>query len=713
MYNYSTQKKLTVVATACALTASAGAAAQGGSSYRLEEIIVTATKRAQNIQDVPISIQSLSGDTLKERGVEALPDLVAVVPSINFGNQGGSNTIILRGVGTLGGTVGNEPSVATYVDGVYNPNPRVGVSALQDIERIEVLKGPQGTLFGRNSTGGLIHIITKDPTQEPEAKIRMGYSSFDTVEGGFYGSTGLTDTLAANLSVSYKNNDESYIDNPLPGQEYLGDKDSFYRAKLLYTPSENTSAKITAYYGDYEGSSNLPRQMLPGVFSATNRTYTGDWFDLANDFPTYFEYTTKGVSLDVTHQLGAVEITSITAWKEDTGFNSVDGDGSDQLGQHSNASTPAEAFTQELRLASTGDNKVDWIVGLFYSEINAEYDNLKIYQPGAFIESWAKQDTSGWGVFGEANWHLTDKTSLILGLRHSEDEQDISTYTELNGNPRFPQTDASDDFSKLTYRVGLQHDFTDNLMAYATVSRGYKTGLFNAVAVGAPATTALAPEVLDAYEIGFKASGLLDSRMTINGAIFYYDYQDLQVTTIAVAGVLGANAAAATVYGGELELNLQATERLHFTAGVSVLDTEFDTYVGTTNRPAPNGLGNVAVRPVDFSGNSLVRAPDYSFTSAINYVVPTSVGEIAFSLNYFHTDDFYWNEDNRLSEPSYGLLNAEIAWTDPSEKYKISLWGRNITDEKYSTLTTDNPTTGDNYVPGKPAWYGFNAEYRF
>ena len=234
----------------------------------LEEIIVTATKREQNIQEVPITITAISGESLIRQGIEGIEELPLVTPGLYFGRVTGAAVVQIRGIGSNNGTAGNEPSVATYVDGVYNPNAQALLDTFHDLERVEVLKGPQGTLFGRNANGGLIHIITKDPGHDPEAKIKVGVGNYDTVEAAFYGNAVLSDNLAGNISVAYKNQDESYYSNNGPGGDLLGERNKYVRGKLLYTPSDKTRIMLSASYSKLQSSAGMGRTQMPGYYSS-------------------------------------------------------------------------------------------------------------------------------------------------------------------------------------------------------------------------------------------------------------------------------------------------------------------------------------------------------------------------------------------------------------------------------------------------------------
>ncbi|MCK9505763.1 MAG: TonB-dependent receptor [Porticoccaceae bacterium] len=700
---YISQPSALALAIATALAPEAGAAA-------LEEIIVVATKREQSIQDVPITMLSHSGEALADKGIESVTQLSEVVPSLNINTGSGTTIIMLRGVGTSAVTAGNEPSVATYIDEVYNPAATANMTSFADVERVEVLKGPQGTLFGRNATGGLLHIITRDPSHDPELTLRGGVANYGTWETGLYATTGITDNLAVNISANYKDADKSYVDNQVPGVNFLPENRYNVRAKLLYTPTDNTEVKLVLSEEHYEGSNNMIRTPLPGVHAATGEATPDGWHKAAQDIVSYNEYDNTHASLHLRHSLNNVDVVSITAYRENEYFSPYDNDGTSVFNTNSWTQTNTRFFSEELRLASTGDGSLHWIVGLFYSDFSTYIDPMRIELPGVTILNRGEQQNEGKAVFGEIDWAFTEKASLVVGLRYNEDELTLDQRpTLINGNPIFPFTTLEEDFEKLTYRVGLNYRFTDDLMVYATASRGYKGGIFNMVNLSGPPAPAVQPEELDAIEVGFKSSGWFDGRATINGAIFDYDYQNLQLVTVGSGTTTTVNAAAASIRGAELEVDAQVTDKLRLSAGVSYLDSEYDEYFGITNRPSPNGMGNLPTTD-NFAGNELMRAPEITFNAALNYALPAGFDVV---VNYYYNDGFYWDEDNRIKEPSYEVVNFSLNWADPAEKVRLSLWGKNMTDEKYSVYSTNAPPAGDNYTAAPPRTYGISGEYRF
>ena len=704
------------IATGLVLIAS-GVSAQGNPGG-LEEIIVTAQKRAQSVQDVPIAITALSGEGLANKGIENILDLGQVTPSFNVTRIGGASVFFLRGVGSNNFTPGNEAPVATFIDGVYLPNANANTFSFNNIERVEVLKGPQGTLFGRNATGGVVHVVTKDPTHEPAVRARVGYGNYDTFEGNFYGSTGLTENAAIDLAVYYRDQQNSPFDNPVPGVNHTPDSTISVRSKLLLTPNDKTSVKLAVFYEDFKSSVGVIRHQLPGAVAAGGGAHSGDWYDIPNDFASHQEVTSKGVSGEVNYSFENMDITSITSYMESDPFFSFDNDGSGNFIQDSDQHIVAETFTQELRLTSTAESDLSWVLGFYY------YDNLSAYDPGqevftpAFtLNSLSTQETKSWALFADTNYKLTEKTNLTLGLRYTED--DLKHYGQTRFNTTFfPEYNQNETFEEITYRVVLDHRISDSTLLYASHSRGYKSGVYNLLVTTPSPEGPVQPEILDAYEVGFKADGLFDNRVRINGAAFWYDYKNLQVQQSAGSFTVVTNAASSSLQGIELEAEAQLTDNFSLSLGLGYLDSEYDDYVGVktipnvdaSGNPTGGAQGNV---PADFSGNAIILAPEFTFNLGVNYTLPTDIGVFAVDANLYYNEGFYWTQDNRLKEPSYELLNVQAFWADPSETYKIGFWGKNLTDTEYSLYTSSSPSSSDAYVPALPRTYGAFIEYNF
>ncbi|MET0656939.1 MAG: TonB-dependent receptor [Steroidobacteraceae bacterium] len=705
--------------------------AEKSDGFKLEEIVVTAQKREESQQTVPIAITTNTSDMLQRLGVQSTKDLQIAVPGLVLMREALSNTTFIRGVGTASAAAGQEPSVATYVDGVYNPSPTSSTMSFTNIDRIEVLRGPQGTLFGRNTTGGVINVVTRDPTQEGRISADATYGKYDTVRGRLYGTTGLSNAVAADLAVYYENQGEGYGRNVTLDEERRGDEDISVRTKWLVTPSDVAEVRVGAFYSKIKSTLGVDRDFAPGTFGVGGFSEAGGWQDVQADFENKAEIETYGGNVTVDVDFESFHLKSISGYRKDDNFFAFDQDGVPLPIIDADIFFGAKTFTQEVQFASKTDSKLNWIVGLYYFDNKAYYDPLNLNGAGigpVTVDIFSQQASESYAIFGQTSWDITEATKLTLGARWSRDEITLSGHTRVSAGGvtlvDTPYEDATGEcvggpttrcpkatFEEPTYRVGIDHQFTDDFMVYATYNHGYKSGTFNLVVTGAPAPS-VKPEKLDAYEIGLK-SELFDNRARLNVSAFYYDFKNLQLVTHIAGGQSTRNAAAAEIYGGEAELNVAATEQLSFQTAIALLDTKYKDFL---NGPmeTPNGppAGGNTPSTANFSGNDLVRAPKFTANASIDYRIPSSVGEFGTSLNYYYNDGYFWDSENRLPQDSYSLVNAQIRWLSPDERYNVKLWANNLLDKKY-TIFGNTEALGDQLAPAPPRTYGITVGFDF
>lgn len=676
----------------------------------IEEIVVTATKRAENINDVPIAIVAQTGEMLAKAGISSSDDLSLLVPGLHMSRSSNQAINYLRGVGTSIASAGNEPSVAMYIDDVYNPSPNTGIMSFNNVERIEVLKGPQGTLFGRNATGGLIHVITKKPDQAPAMDVSVGYGNYEDLETKVYATGGVTEDLATDLAIFYRTQGEGYVKNSfLNNETSKEDRNISLRNKWLYQASDQTSIEVTGNYAKLNSSLGMAAQPLPGTVHLVGTTYSGDWHTLAVDQDAETLDETWGVSMRVDHSFSEIDFSSITSYNDIDIEYLVDQEGSpvDLI------SPPVEQgqkyFSQEFRFSGESDN-LKWLTGLYYFSNESSYEPLTIaglgIAPLEAIDVFSTTDLTSVSAFGEMTWNLTEKLGLILGGRWTEDKLEQAGHTEyVPLPPEFQPPAFQQDvtFREPTWRLGFNYQATEETMYYGTYSRGFKSGGYNSVTTGGVGEPPVEPEILDAYELGIKTD-LLDGLAHMDAAAFYYSYDDLQVTTIIPGGNRNLNAAQSTIRGAEFSFTVVPTDALTVTGGMTYLDTEYDEFPnGPVFIPLPGG-GNNSIAG-DLSGNQLVHSPELTGNLMVLYSIPMETGMIDMSVNYYYNDGFEWNPDGSAFEPSYGLVSAELGWLSLDEKYGVKLWGKNLTDEEY-TLFTFTSVFGTVYAPAPPRTYG-------
>lgn len=690
----------------------------GAESAGIEEILITATRREQSLQEVPISVTAFSAQTLTDAGMNDPLDLEVQTPSLTLQRNAGGLVTVIRGVGALDATAGQESSVAMYIDGVYKAAPYGNVFGFNNIERVEVLKGPQGTLFGRNATGGLIHIITKTPGETSEFNGSISYGNYDTVEAKAYLSGG-NETVAANLAVYHHDQGEGFGENVDTGKDVYQRKESMVRGKLLFTPTEATSITLAADFLTSEHSMGAGKQFLPGVVGLDGvTTYTGDFYDLTGTIDPEVEADSHTFSLQIDHDFGPVRIKSITADQELSIDQDFDNDQTTVPFVDVNIDEQSyDTFTQEIQLLSSPESHIQWIAGAFYLKDESGFDSpIGLGLFGAFfgggVSIQNQIETESLSFFGEATVPLAASTDLTLGVRYTEDERDVSGITQIldgieNKNVllTIPSGSANEKFDEITYRAMLSHRFSEQVMVYGSYSRGFKSGNFNTVD---PLNPPFDPEILDAYEIGVK-SDLMDRRLRVNGAVFFYEYDDLQLTVFEGPTTRIENAASAEVTGAELEVTAVFNDYFELLMGVSILDTQIKDFPNATYFvPAP--VGAKQLDDQDASGNDLPRAPDFTFNLMPSFTVPMGGGLLRASISYYYSDGYFWDHQNFRDQDSYQMVNASIGWKSPNDRWGIRLFGSNLLDEEIAEFTVAQGV-GDSFSAAPPLTYGIEFNF--
>ena len=738
---------LTVILMAgTALTTNVPAFAQDSG---LDEIIVTAERRAESIQDVPIAISAQTAETLQQSGINSTQDLKFVTPGLTIGTQLASAVPFIRGVGSQTTAVGQDAVVSTYVDDVYYSSSLGSILTLANIDRVEVLKGPQGTLFGRNATGGLMHIVTKDPTQEFSGNLEVGYGNFNTIDGRAYLTGGLGENVAADLSVYFSEQGDGYGVNTVTGNDVNETDEFIIRSKVLINAGDSTEIKLSADYAKTDTSSGVSMRLAEGalgidgafVFGAclgggipgvpadpaacapvaagAATQFTGDYQDIQSSLDPFAEIEQWGVSAIINHSFGDVDLTSVTAFRNTEGTQAAAQAAINLPGfLDFTLSQETDTFTQEFRLSSSAGN-LDWILGAFFLDETAGYMPPTLsgaaFSPLDGLNDDNQQDTFSWALFGQGDYNIGENTTLTGGLRYTSDDRELTgTTTGTVGGVVAASLDYQDDeqWEELTWRLALSHQFSDDTMAYASYNRGFKSGVYNLNVldpVNGP-TDPVEPELLDAYEIGLKTE-FADNRVRLNAAAYLYDYQDLQFTISRAGATFIANAAEATLKGAEVELLAAVTDSLTINAGLAYLDTEFDSFPdGVDNQPTGFG-GNVEVIR-DLSGNENARSPEFTFSAGFAYEKDIGFGKVITSANYFYSDDFYWEPSNRQEQDSYSVVNAQMTWEHPNNGVYLRGFINNIADTEYSNFSLTS-ALGDFETAAPPRTYGIKAGVNF
>lgn len=688
----------------------------------LEEIIVTAQRRRESLQDVPISVVAFTADTLEHRGVVNTIALPEVVPSVKYTSSGPSGMFFIRGVGNTNAGLGEEGANAFYVDGVFMPDLLQSVLMFNNIDRVEVLKGPQGTLFGRNSSGGLVHVITREPEQETEANIKVGYANYDKVTTQAYLGGGLTDTLAADIAISTADQGDGWGKNLTTGSDVGKTWHGGVRSKVVWTPTD--SAKFTLA-GDYmklsSDTSNLWR-LAPGSTGMgwppgpdTVRTPPpGNEFHVESNDPINTRLRVAGASLTAEFDLDWATLTSITAARNLTNDSGIDVDAGPQPLLGITLDSETSSFQQEFRLASNEIEPFSWQAGVFFLRSTAELTGTEtsgLLLQGAMLSDFVEQTVESIAIFGEASYTLTPATRVTVGLRYTQDEIDLDARRDTIVAPigvvdtQIRKDSATDE--EMTWRLALRHDLSDNVNVYASYNRGFKSGLFTVMA--AP-WQRVEPQTIEAFEVGLK-SEWLDNRLRLNAAAFRYEIDDYQVR--AVTGVGNStllNAAEVEVDGLEIEFEAAPSDGLSLFGSATWLKSEFSDFPNApTYLPSPGGGG--IEQTINAKGHKTPLAPSFAGNVGASYSLPVDTGELRVTGVYSYSGSYYFESDNRLKQPSYAIFNASVAW-NPAPNWGIELWGRNLTDKRHYVQQTGQ-LTGDWAARAAPRTCGVNVSYSY
>ncbi len=683
-----------------------------GAPQKLEEIVVTAQRKSERLQKVPIAVSTVSGRQLEAHGETNTLSLIDTVPNLSLNTGGTVVSPYLRGVGTNASDPNDEQSVATYFDGVYIGSPIGNIFAFNDIDRIEVLKGPQGTLFGRNATGGVIQVITRDPIQTPSGQVSVGYGNYNTITSSMYATGGITPTLAGSVAAVFNDNLDGYGKDLGTGKDTYRRNDLGLRTKLKWTPTDQTTVRLEADY-EHSRTDGSPYQVEPGVAGANGVISRVPPYDTDTNWPNSANTETFGASLHVDHDFDFMKLVNITAFRNTSELYYLDEDSTTLPLVNSHLHSQAQTFSQELQLLSENDSTLQWVVGGYY--YNARYAYAPFYLGGLaalggfglpYVDIDGEQRTSSGSFYGQATYPIFADTHFTAGLRYTaeyESDRGSAHYADLT---LLDVPVRSTRFERLTWRFALDHEFTDNITGYVSDNRGIKSGGYNLLGPGSPAYF---PEILDAYEIGLKTR-LLHDTLQFNVAGFYYDYKDIQVQTIQEGAVDTLNAAAATLKGFDFDARYLVLPGLTISAGLGYTDGYYSDFPNAPKTPASPLDGPQTLE--DASGNRTVNAPRWTANGSADYAIPTEYGGLLADVTFTYRGKTFTAADNRQIIPSYTLVNASLTWTSPNNLYKVQAWARNLGDTVYY-VSRPETTVGDIQEFGPPRTYGFTLTRNF
>jgi iron complex outermembrane receptor protein len=706
-----------------ALPALAWAADAAPDPSRVEEVVVTAQRRSENLQKVPIAVTVVSGEDLEKRATFTAEQLVQQVPSLTFrkGTTNVNSSLNIRGIGTTSFSAGSEPAVSMVVDGVVYARSGQAFFDFFDISRIEVLRGPQGTLFGKNASAGVVSVVTRQPSAKPTGFVEGSY-----FEGGEYrlraGASGpISDTLRGGLTAVYGQYDGSatnvYDGSKVNGYERLG-----FRGKLEWTPSDNLTVNLIADTVNAvdNGSADAIGYATPGdaIIGLEAPLKVGPSNkDINNDVAPVTKDSTWGYSGQVDYKLGDYTLTSITAWRGWGNTEVRDGDYTSTAGRRVGTASSRDLgvldfhqFTQEVRLASPTGGFLDYVVGAFYYKTKQDnYFNRtnvactgttlanSVCASGASTFAVSSNGTANFTTelenyagFGQANLNFTPRLRGVVGLRWSHDQisfdfQRISAFPTATAGvrPSFAAqgTTTTDGVSG---RVGLQYEFSDQVVGYVNYARGYKGPAINVFFnMQAFDTLPLDPETSDSYEAGLKTT-LFDRRLVLNLAAFDTHFKGFQTTNFdTVAGTIVSrlvNAGEVSTKGLEFDATARPVKNLSLTAGGSFIDAKIVNFHCPAGSPATCSAVN---------GQPL-GTPKFRGTLAVDYLVetPSLPFDIGLNSSVAHQGASRPNANNPVLGPQpkgYDLWDASVALVDRKDRYRLAFIAKNLGDDFYTT----------------------------
>lgn len=698
----------------------------------LEEIVVTAQRRSERLQDVPVAVTTISASIAESVGVTSPSNISIAAPAVTFQTTVNGGGITIRGVGGSFGT-GDEPPNAVYIDGVYQASAPGFLGSFNNIEQIEVLKGPQGTLFGRNASGGVVQIITRRPSTVTHVDASIGYGNYDTISGNLYATSGITDNLAADIALAGEKMGDGYGVNAFTGRDIYKGHSLAARSKLLWDIGPDTSATLIGLYSKSNPWESEGGQVWPGYVDRGLGTGSG-FRNARRSDETTTTVTQTQFALNLTHAASWADLTSITSYDFTRQREVYDQDGSPLDLLAFDLDTPFETWTQELRAQSKTGSGINWIGGIFLYDSVVKADPITIRGAaaapfGGSYSYFTTAPTSSFAGFGQVSVPL-GRTTLTAGGRYTIDDKGID-ITVLNrsgaaipsafsANPRRDERS----FSKFTYRLAVDHKFTDELMAYASYSTGFKAGSYGLVSLSPSGTTPdtafpppVSPQTVTAYETGLK-SELLDRKLRLNVSAFYYDFKNIQLRVIVPGGNILLNAAKAHMSGVDLDVAWRPTSNLTLQGALSYLDGEYDDFPAPPYfRPAVNAAGVPTGGLVQFAGvnargNTTVNSPELVASLIADYSLSTAAGEFGVVASYTYNDGYFYDPQNIFGSGSYSLVNGTVRWSPDDSAIEISAWVKNLLDADY-IIASNTSALGPLYWANAPRTYGVKLRYKF
>lgn len=740
-----------------AYAADAAAEETGG----IAEIVVTAQKKAENIQSVPISIAAVGGETLAAYNVTTLQALQGSVPNVqidNFANTPNNAVFTIRGIGVIEPDPYAGNTVSIVVDGVPQFFSMGALLDTYDTGRVEILRGPQGTLFGANTTGGVVNVITNQPTGEFGGNLKATYGNWDRFDvSGSIEAPLVKDVLSVKVSGIHTQR-KGWVTNVWNGDDMGSKNVDAVRGQLLFTPTPDLKITLQGEYvaarngapvvvngglpgeanyvpeGTFWNGAELPMYRSPCAVAgqpckAPDKYYSGN-----NEVPDKSNMTTRFFIGTIQYDNTAIgDITAITGYKNFTLFEYTDQDGTAKTNNATRRRTHGWQFSQELRTAFSVGESFNAVAGLFY--LKTDYNHYQMYHldfalPGLIQYNVQDQGTESFSAFVQTYTQLTEKLKLSAGIRYTHDSVEARSTldTGLGSTPltsaRFDQFDVTfpgsldvggkKSWNNVGWKIGLDYQFGQNKLLYGNWARGFKSGGYTGrIGVAADGDTPYNPEKVDTFEVGLKAD-FLDRHLRTNLSAFYTSYRDMQVAQIYfdrdtnVQGNRILNAAKSEIKGFELEVQAIPVEGLTLRGSLAYLDTKYKEFLY---------FDPVAAAFTDLKGYALQNAPKWASTLGINYTANLSNGgSVVADVSWMYTGQKFYtavvNTPRSSIQPTY-YVDGLLTYYGPDKRYSIGLWGKNLFDKRYISTVYDSPGYMGLVGYAPPRQFGVTASTRF
>ncbi len=708
---------------------------EGSEERVIEEVLVTSRKVEESLQTVPLAVTAIGGAELQRRYASDIKDLEGFAPNVTIGTDAAYGNVAhfsIRGLTQMDPERSFEPATGIAVDGVFIPSLNTSLIDMFDVERIEILRGPQGTIFGRNTIGGVVNVSRKRPDHEFGGEVEVTFGSFERLDLKAAVNFSVVEDVLAVRAAVLKFDSEGWADNQVTGSPTLGKhrmgNDSFYgRLAFLFTPTDNLEVYMNLLrYVDNGDAGAVANFTRPGFLQCTvfmaQACGVEDNEQVWDNTPNINKVDNNVISLEINWDNDWGTITSLFSYRDEDSLKLINYDASELLFFEGLRDEWQKTYSAEIRYTGTLIERVDLIAGGFYwnDESFIHQDNEFFFIP--FPDPRETQiKTESFAFFGEINWEVIDNVRLIAGLRYTEDDKTlVRFFPNTFGGPVNVIGGIQENWSNVSPRFGIDWQVSDTVFLYGSFSEGYRAGGFNGRA-GSPASgaTPYNPETADSFEIGTKLD-LFDRRVRLNIAGFHVKYEGLQIDNIKTVVFNGVttqetvvdNAASAKVTGLEVEASVLLTDTTRFNGTLGYMDARYGEFLLTCGGGVCGNPGDI----VDFSDKNLRRAPELQFAVGLEQTIPTAWGDVVALANYHWTDsfDFIIDNDPRHRRPSVGFLDASLTFYANDSGLRVSLFGKNLTDKQAKEFAFVVDALGwELGAYNKPREFGVQVGYSF